>query len=181
MKDSEYYKKTSTYQTFEIDGGRDFYSQDKENLLELERLQIPRKSVLDVGCCYGYFLRSFYYRGADRLVGIDIVSENVVATCTILSEDCKDASIEIVQGNFLENRIVEVFDFVVMLSVSHYLGDVNKLALLVKSKLNDGCFWIWEGIDPSKMDEAAKKAGFKITFSNRSNREGREIRHYKKG
>jgi hypothetical protein len=31
------------------------------------------------------------------------------------------------------------------------------------------------------MDEAAKKAGFKITFSNRSNREGREIRHYKKG
>jgi SAM-dependent methyltransferase len=175
------YKKRSAYQSWDLSRPWDFKSQDKKKLLRLDLLDLKYKKVLDVGCCYGYFLEAVYREGANRLIGIDINPENLEASSVILENDCNDAIVTICNRDFRCDEPPEQdIDVIMTLSVTHYLGESRSVAEKMHRILNMGGIWIWEGIHPLAMDQSAKRAGFEIIFRGPSNREHREVRHYRK-
>lgn len=84
------------------------------------------KSVLDVGCMYGYFCFEAESRGAERIVGVDIDPENV-AKCRQLAE-IKGSGCEFRQLDIERDSLDRSFDYVLCLNVLHHLR--NPLSVL---------------------------------------------------
>jgi SAM-dependent methyltransferase len=79
------------------------------------------KTVLDVGCYYGFFLHEARRRGAARVVGIEMDPERAAIAREIAR--LKGDTVEIEQGDFMRIPMRERFDVVLCLNISHHLDD----------------------------------------------------------
>ena len=84
------------------------------------------KSVLDLGCSFGYFCFEAARRGARRVLGVD-VDPDTIRKARLLA-DCLDAKVEFRLLNVEHERLVEDFDYILCLNLLHHLR--NPLALL---------------------------------------------------
>jgi len=111
------------------------------NRLPLAELIFPTnfesKTVLDVGCYYGYFLHEAIRRGAGRAVGFEADAERYRISSSLAQ--LWDDKVEIVQGLLEEIEYSEKFDYVFFLNVLHHVKDpldvMQKLAKLCRGTL----------------------------------------------
>lgn len=87
------------------------------------------KSVLDIGCYYGFFLHDAIRRGAQRAVGIESDPERFRVASTLAS--LWHGRIEVHEGLLEDVEIDEQFDVVLLLNVIHHVKD--PLAVLRKA------------------------------------------------
>lgn len=86
-------------------------------------------SVLDIGCCYGYFCYEAKQRNAGRVVGVELDAERFRQALILRSIYGSD--IEIRNEDFAEVVKTERFDYVLFLNVIHHLDDpIDALRLL---------------------------------------------------
>jgi SAM-dependent methyltransferase len=130
--------KFSGYQQITLPNGRVIPGEDRSRAADLI---FPRslagKSVLDVGCYYGYFLHEAIRRGASRAVGIEADPERYRIASTLAA--LWEGKIEIREGLLEEVQLNEQFDIVIFLNVLHHVKDpvpvIRKLASLCRGTL----------------------------------------------
>jgi len=78
-------------------------------------------SVLDIGCCYGYFGYEAKRRNAGRVLGIEVNPSRYRQA--ILIRDLNQTDIELRCDNFFTVCEEESFDYVILLNVIHHLKE----------------------------------------------------------
>ncbi|HEX2609897.1 MAG TPA: methyltransferase domain-containing protein [Gemmatimonadales bacterium] len=130
--------KFSGYQQITLPSGRIIPGTDRSPVADLiYPSDLTGKSVLDVGCYYGFFLHEAIRRGAQRAVGIEADAErfHIASTLAPLWE----GKVRIHEG-LLENvELDQKFDVVLFLNVLHHVKDplevIRKLADLCRGTL----------------------------------------------
>lgn len=84
------------------------------------------KSVLDLGCSFGYFCFEAIRRGAERVVGYDVDPDSIRKARLLAS--CLGAEVTFEQRDIERQPITERFDYVLCLNLLHHLK--NPLAAL---------------------------------------------------
>src|SRR3954469_10395304 len=130
--------KFSGYQQITLPSGRVIPGTDRAPVADLIfPASLAGKSVLDVGCYYGYFLQEAIRRGATRAVGIEADPERFRISSTLAS--LWNGKIEIHEGLLEEVELNEKFDVVIFLNVLHHVKDpvpvIRKLASLCRGTL----------------------------------------------
>jgi SAM-dependent methyltransferase len=100
--------------------------------------ELPGRSVLDLGCGYGWFCRWAGKAGAARVLGVD-VSEKMLARARA---DTQDAAIEYRRADLETLQLPTAsFDLVYSSLVFHYIADLDRLfAEIHKSLVAGGSF-----------------------------------------
>jgi 2-polyprenyl-3-methyl-5-hydroxy-6-metoxy-1,4-benzoquinol methylase len=113
------------YQRIELPFGLSTPGVDRRKTCEkIFAGDLAGKSVLDVGCCNGYFCLEALARGARRAVGWDLSPDRVRHARTIA--DMLGAAAEYHERNIEETPAPgggEIFDIVICLNVLHYVKD----------------------------------------------------------
>jgi SAM-dependent methyltransferase len=125
----------SGYQRITLPDGRVIGGTDRSPVADLIfAADLQGKSVLDVGCYYGFFLHEAIRRGARRAVGIEADPERYRIASTLAG--LWEGKIEVHQGLLEEVRLDEQFDVVLMLNVLHHVRDpvpvMRRLAALCR-------------------------------------------------
>lgn len=128
----------SGYQQITLPGGVVIPGNDRAPAADLiYPADLRGKSVLDVGCYYGFFLHDAIRRGAHRAVGIEADPERFRIASTLAS--LWDGKVDIHQGLLEEVELDEKFDVVLFLNVLHHVRDpvpvIRKLASLCRGTL----------------------------------------------
>jgi SAM-dependent methyltransferase len=128
----------SGYQQLTLPTGRVIPGTDRAPVANLVYpADLTGKSVLDVGCYYGFFLHDAIRRGAKRAVGIEADPErfriaNALATLW-------DGKIDVFEGLLEDVELSEKFDVVLFLNVIHHVKDplavIRRLAGLCRGRL----------------------------------------------
>jgi SAM-dependent methyltransferase len=126
------------YQQITLPTGRVIPGTDRSPTAELVfPADLTGKTVLDVGCNYGFFLQEAIRRGAKRAVGIEADRESFRVASTLAR--LWNGKIEVHQGLLEEVQLNEKFDLVIFLNVIHHVKDpvpvVRKLASLCRGTL----------------------------------------------
>jgi SAM-dependent methyltransferase len=79
------------------------------------------KTVLDVGCRYGFFCFEALKRGAARVVGVDFDGD-ALRKARLLAE-CKGANAEFIQLDLEADTLPGPFDYVLGLNILHHMRD----------------------------------------------------------
>jgi SAM-dependent methyltransferase len=129
--------KLEGYQRIELPHGLATAGRDRSSSLDaVFRYSVQGRSVLDVGCKYGYFCHEALRRGATHVLGIDIEQANVDVTREIARLWNRPIEVEKVDLLELES---DPFDVVLCLNVLHHVTDpiamLRKLALLTSELL----------------------------------------------
>jgi 2-polyprenyl-3-methyl-5-hydroxy-6-metoxy-1,4-benzoquinol methylase len=128
----------SGYQQITLPGGRVIPGTDRAPVADLiYPADLTGKSVLDVGCYYGFFLHDAIRRGARRAVGVEADPERFRIASTLAN--LWDGKVDIRQGLLEEIELDEKFDVVLFLNVLHHVKDpvpvMRKLASLCRGTL----------------------------------------------
>ncbi|HWN18408.1 MAG TPA: methyltransferase domain-containing protein [Gemmatimonadales bacterium] len=126
------------YQRITLPDGRVIPGTDRSPTADLVfPADLTGKTVLDVGCNYGFFLQEAIRRGAKRAVGIEANPDSFRVASTLAT--LWKGRIEIHQGLLEEVQLNEKFDLVIFLNVIHHVTDpvpvVKKLASLCRGTL----------------------------------------------
>lgn len=124
--------KLESYQRIELPHGLATAGRDRSRSADaVFRHPVQGKSVLDVGCKYGYFSHEAIRRGASRAHGIDIEQSNVDITREIARLWNRPIEVERIDVLDVESA---PFDVVLCLNVLHHVTDpvavLRKLAAL---------------------------------------------------
>jgi 2-polyprenyl-3-methyl-5-hydroxy-6-metoxy-1,4-benzoquinol methylase len=128
----------SGYQQITLPDGRIIPGTDRS---PVANLVYPRdltgKSILDVGCYYGFFLHDAIRRGATRAVGIESDPERSRIASTL--GRLWHGKIDVHEGLLEDLELAEKFDVVLFLNVLHHVKDpvpvIRKLAGLCRGTL----------------------------------------------
>lgn len=128
----------SGYQQITLPTGRVIQGKDRSPVADLVYpTDLTGKSVLDVGCYYGFFLHDAIRRGARRAVGIEADPERFRIASTLAK--LWAGKIEIHEGLLEDVELNEKFDVVLFLNVIHHVKDpvpvIRKLASLCRGIL----------------------------------------------
>jgi len=128
----------SGYQRITLPDGRVIPGADRSPTADLVfPADLAGKSVLDVGCFYGFFLHDAVRRGARRAVGIEADPERFRISSTLAP--LWNGKIEVHEGLLEQVTLKEKFDVVLFLNVLHHVGDplavMRKLATLCRGTL----------------------------------------------
>jgi len=108
------------YQSIDLPFGFKTSGMDRSKSADIIfKHSVENKSVLDIGCKYGYFCHEALVKGASTVTGIEISSANVEIAKKIVELWGRD--IEIIEGDFLETNFNEIFDVVLLLNVLHHI------------------------------------------------------------
>jgi SAM-dependent methyltransferase len=126
------------YQQITLPTGRVIPGTDRSPAAELVYpADLTGKSVLDVGCNYGFFLHEAIRRGARRAVGIEANPESFRIASTLAT--LWNGKIDVYQGLLEDVELNEKFDLVIFLNVIHHVKDplpvIRKLASLCRGTL----------------------------------------------
>jgi SAM-dependent methyltransferase len=126
------------YQQITLPTGQVIPGTDRSPAAELVYpADLTGKSVLDVGCNYGFFLHEAIRRGAKRAVGVEANPESFRIASTLAR--LWNGKIEVYQGLLEGVELNEKFDLVIFLNVIHHVKDpvpvVRKLASLCRGTL----------------------------------------------
>lgn len=81
---------------------------------------IEGKSILDIGCKYGYFCHEAFARGASLVKGIEISDENSKIANEIIKLWGRD--IDIINEDFSNVGSMQKFDIILLLNVLHHVN-----------------------------------------------------------
>jgi SAM-dependent methyltransferase len=126
------------YQQITLPSGRVIPGTDRSPVARLIYPEdLTGKSVLDVGCNYGFFLHEAVRRGASKAVGIEANPESFRVASTLAT--LWNGKIEVHPGLLEEVELEEKFDLVIFLNVIHHVKDpipvITKLASLCRGTL----------------------------------------------
>lgn len=126
------------YQQITLPTGRVIPGTDRSPVADLiYPADLTGKSVLDVGCNYGFFLHEAIRRGAERAVGIEANPDSFRIASTLAT--LWDGKIDVFNGLLEDVELNEKFDQVTFLNVIHHVKDpvpvVRKLARLCRGTL----------------------------------------------
>lgn len=96
-------------------------------------MDLTGKTVLDVGCYYGFFLHEAIRRGARRAVGIEMDPQRFQIAKTLAP--LWNGKVEVHQGRIEDINLDEQFDIVLFLNVMHHVND----PITVMKKLTSLC------------------------------------------
>ena len=96
---------------------------------------IENKSVLDIGCKYGYFCHEALLRGASKVTGVEINKDNVNIARKIVGMWNRD--IAIVEGDFLKTKLNQSFDTVLFLNVIHHISSPVEILKKISKFTNE--------------------------------------------
>jgi SAM-dependent methyltransferase len=130
--------KFSGYQQITLPSGRVIPGTDRSPVADLiYPSDLTGKSVLDVGCYYGYFLHDAIRRGATRAVGVEADPERFHIASTLAAQ--WEGKIDIHEGLLEDVELNGKFDVVLFLNVLHHVKDpvpvIRKLAGLCRGTL----------------------------------------------
>jgi len=130
--------KLTGYQRITLPTGRVIPGADRSPVADLVYpADLTGKSVLDVGCNYGFFLHDAIRRGAKRAVGIEADSEHYRVASTLAT--LWNGKIDVYQGLLEDVELNEKFDVILLLNVIHHVKDplpvIRKLAGLCRGTL----------------------------------------------
>lgn len=95
------------------------------------------KSILDIGCAYGYFCFKVEEQGAKRVVGTEIKPDRFRGASLI--KQVKGSGVEFIRKDIFSEKLDEKFDVVLLLNVIHHLPfplyALNEIAKLCNEKL----------------------------------------------
>lgn len=112
----------SGYQRIPLPDGRVIPGTDRSPAADLVYgSDLGGRTVLDVGCYYGFFLHEAIRRGASRAVGIEADPERARIASTLAP--LWGGKIEIHQATLEEAPLRERFDVVLLLNVLHHVRD----------------------------------------------------------
>jgi len=77
------------------------------------------KSVLDMGCAYGYFCFEAEKRGANRILGTELKTHRFVGANIL--KNILNSKVEFINRDIITEKIEEKFDIVLLLNVLHHL------------------------------------------------------------
>lgn len=130
-------KEDPHYQKIQLPFGLATRGRDRKQTSNLIFTQIAGKTVLDVGCCLGYFCLEALAHGALRAVGWDLNADRVRQGRVIA--EILGSSAEYHQCNIEEIVPRETFDTVICLNVLHHvrnpLQTLEKLVQLTRETL----------------------------------------------
>jgi len=117
------------YQSINLPFGLQTPGMDRSKSADIVfKHSVKDKSVLDIGCKYGYFCHEAILRGATVVNGVEISNTNVEIAKKIVELWGRD--IEIIEGDFLETDLNEKFDVVLFLNVLHHI--ISPVSILKK-------------------------------------------------
>lgn len=147
------------YQSVEFPGGIRTKGADSAPNLALLDADLTGKSVLDVGCAYGYYCFEAERRNASRVVGTELMRHRFIGANILKYASGSRASF-LSQDIFNEN-FSDSFDIIIFLNVIHHLSQPMKalkvLAELCKEKL---IFEFPALLDPKFLSTLPKNASF---------------------
>jgi 2-polyprenyl-3-methyl-5-hydroxy-6-metoxy-1,4-benzoquinol methylase len=115
-------RKDFVYQRIELPYGLATRGEDRSDTArQIFPGRLDGKSILDVGCCYGFFLYEAEKLGAGRLVGTEL-NPNRFRQAELI-RDIRGSSIEFLSEDFETLCARESFDIVLFLNVVHHLRD----------------------------------------------------------
>lgn len=131
QKEIDYISKTNRfeYQKIEITTNKFTAGQDRSETLRFLDENLTGKSILDVGCAYGYFCFEAEKRNASRVVGTELKQHRFIG-CNILKE-ILGSNMEILCRDILDHSIEEKFDIVLLLNVLHHLKEPIKALRII--------------------------------------------------
>jgi SAM-dependent methyltransferase len=115
-----------SYQRMSLADG--FFAPGKDRSLTAQRIlpdDLRGKSVLDLGCGYGYFSLEAARRGAARVLGVDISADNVLNARRFAAAG--SLPVEFRQGDVESEPLGESFDYVICLNVLHFLRSPSEM------------------------------------------------------
>jgi len=140
LKDNAYFVKGTHYQTQPEIGLKGFRnSEQRVKNLKLDKIDFNDKTVLDIGCCGGFFCNYVSDMGAKRVIGVDIPRNAEISRelSNYLGNFNVDyVSKEIGKNEFISDFLgINSFDIVLYLAVNWYLGFPDWLFHFVKDKM----------------------------------------------
>lgn len=103
-------------------------------LFSLIDKDLSNKTVLDLGCCFGYNTDDLIKRNASRVVGVDVSKKMIdMATNENKYNNASYINIDMESLADIDNK----FDLIISSLAIHYIKDYNKLVNDVYNKLND--------------------------------------------
>lgn len=173
--------------------------QGKFDCLAIERYDLAGKSLLDVGCNAGWFLKEYSNRGAAPVIGIDIEDEWCSLSRSLMKNIYRIDDIRIDKCAYYE-FVHPGLDFIVATSVLHYFEDKARFFEHAHRLLRDGGVLIVEvpvtddnsdlevlDLKPRRyipgrgyLERLAALHGFRLDFFGRSNLRERRVFHFQK-
>jgi SAM-dependent methyltransferase len=114
------------YQRIALPGGINTPGDDRTPTLDLVLpADLSNKSVIDIGCRYGFFSFEAAKRGASRVLGVDFDKDALAKAEKI--RGINKANVEFVQLDMAEAEIADKFDYVLCLNVLHHMQEPLRL------------------------------------------------------
>lgn len=114
------------YQKIDISTTQVTSGQDRSSTYKQLPIDFKRKSVLDIGCAYGYFCFAAEKSGASRIVGTEQKHHRFIGSNII--KEIKGSACEFYWQDVFSEPLEEKFDYVLLLNVLHHL--TNPIAAL---------------------------------------------------
>ena len=126
------------YQKITLPNGTIISGNDRSSVAnQIYPERLDEKTVMDVGCDYGFFLHNAIERGAKRAVGVELNDSNYEIASTIAP--LWDGKVEIKHGLIEDMEFDEKFDYILFLNVIHHVKNpvavMRKLAGLCRETL----------------------------------------------
>ena len=96
------------------------------------RLRLPhdlaRKSVLDLGCNYGWYSFAAKHGGADKVVGVDLSAQNIM-TAKLIRDHIYQVPVSFEVADIEKLELKRKFDIILLLATLHRIGPTQPPAI----------------------------------------------------
>ena len=154
------------YQSIDLPFGLKTPGMDRSKSADIVfKYSVKDKSVLDIGCKYGYFCHEALLKGASVVNGVEISGTNVDIAKKIVELWGRD--IEIIEVDFLVTDFHEKFDVVLMLNVLHHIISPVTIMKKISNQTNELAIIEYPTILDSHTGlSIIKKTIYKLFFNN---------------
>ena len=144
------------YQSIDLPFGLKTPGMDRSKTADIIfKYPIKDKTILDIGCKYGYFCHEALLRGAAVVKGIEINDENSKIANKITEFWGRD--IEIINGDYLELNNLQNFDITLLLNVIHHIESPVSILNKISNQTKELAIIEF----PSILDDQTKLSSFK--------------------
>jgi len=125
------------YQRLQLGSNLFTQGDDRSPSLSILDQDLSGKSLLDVGCAYGYFCFEAEQRNAAKVVGTELKRHRYIGAN--IAKQITGARSKILYKNIFETPLTETYDVVLLLNVLHHLKEpvraLRMLAMICAEKL----------------------------------------------